>query len=113
MNVKGAFYTEKVYKIRYNLNLLTSMSEEDGTIMDAVASSEELPIFETEMIMDMIDYKWRTYARRQHLIGGFFHLCYIFLLLEYIRRTFLEEQAVEADNFVPMHAVKKYDVKHD
>ena len=38
--------------------------EEDGeSIIDAVSNSDELEIFETDMIRDMIDYKWKTYAR--------------------------------------------------
>jgi hypothetical protein len=57
----------------------------------------------------MIDYKWTTYAKRQHLIGGFVHLVYVLVLIQYISHTFLDLQAVEADHFVPMHAVKKDD----
>ena len=86
----GAHHAEKVYKIKYQLNLLTSMSEEDGSLMDAVASSNELAIFETDMIRDMIDYKWRTYAKRQHLFGGFVHLVYVVVLGFYIKLTFLD-----------------------
>jgi hypothetical protein len=85
-----------VYKIKYQLNLITSMSEEDGTLMNAVADSEELGIFKTDMIMDMIDYKWKTYARNQHLFGGFIHLCYVIVLILYINRTFLAMDAIEA-----------------
>lgn len=86
----GAHHAEKVYKIKYQLNILTSVSEEDGPLMDAVANSDELAIFETDMVRDMIDYKWRTYARRQHLCGGFVHLVYVLVLIAYISRTFLE-----------------------
>jgi hypothetical protein len=38
--------------------LLTSVSEEDGDLMSAIADSNELSIFETDLIRDMIDYKW-------------------------------------------------------
>lgn len=38
--------------------MLTSLSNEDGTIMEAIANSEELEIFETEAVKDLIDYKW-------------------------------------------------------
>lgn len=53
-----------MYKIKYQLNLITSVSEEDGPLMNAVANSDELGIFKTDMIMDMIDYKWNTFAKR-------------------------------------------------
>jgi hypothetical protein len=61
---KGSHHAEKVYKIQYQLNLITSMSEEDGTLIEAVAGSEELGIFKTDMIKDMIDYKWNTFAKK-------------------------------------------------
>lgn len=48
----------KKLMIVYNLNMLTSLSNEDGTIMEAIANSEELEIFETEAVKDLIDYKW-------------------------------------------------------
>lgn len=66
------------------------MSEEDGTLMDAVANSDELGIFKTDLIKDMIDYKWNTFARRQHLFGGFVHLCYVIVLIMYVNHTFLD-----------------------
>jgi len=91
---------DKVYKIKYQLNLITSMSEEDGTLMNAVANSEELPIFKTDLIMDMIDYKWETFARRQHLIGLFVHLIYIIVLILYINRTFLYMDFINASDIM-------------
>lgn len=66
------------------------MSEEDGTIMDAIANSDELSIYETDLVKDLIDFKWLTYARRQHLIGGFVHLIYVLVQIVYISHTFLE-----------------------
>lgn len=48
--------------IVYNINLLTSLSDEDGTIMEAIANSDELEIFTTEAVQDLIDYKWQAYA---------------------------------------------------
>lgn len=67
------------------------MVEGDGedSIIDAVSNSDELAIFETDSIRDMVDYKWKTYARKQHLFGGFIHLIYIFTLIAYIWQTFL------------------------
>jgi hypothetical protein len=58
MEEKGQKSTAKVFKIQYQCNLLTSVSEEDGDLMSAIADSNELSIFETDLIRDMIDYKW-------------------------------------------------------
>lgn len=35
---------------------------EDGRIMDAVAASDELPIFETDLVKELIQYKWDNFA---------------------------------------------------
>jgi len=63
---------------------------EDGTIMNAVANSDELRIFETDMIKEMIDYKWTSFARNIHYLGAFMHLLYIITLILYVNHTFLE-----------------------
>ena len=44
-------------KIKYKINSLT---EDD--IITGIANSEELKIFETETVKDMIDYKWEKFA---------------------------------------------------
>lgn len=80
----------KVYKIKYSLNILPSMNdacEED--LMEAIIRSEELKIFESEGVIDMVDYKWDAFAFRRHLIGTFFHLIYLVCLIAYIDHTFL------------------------
>lgn len=49
----------KVYKIKYSLNILPSMndySEED--LMEAIIRSDEMKIFTSEGVIDMVDYKW-------------------------------------------------------
>ena len=81
------------------------MSQEDGSLMDAVSNSDELGIFITDSVRDMIDYKWKTFAKRQHLFGGFMHLTYIIVLSFYISHTFLDEQPVTASSVVPIHNV--------
>jgi len=81
--------------------------------MDAVSNSEELEIFETDTIRDMIDYKWETFAKRQHLFGGFVHLCYLIVLILYINHTFLVLAPVVGEDIVPTHIIikDKVDVK--
>lgn len=89
------------------------MSQEDGSLMDAVANSDELSIFETDTVRDMIDYKWYRFAKKQHLFGGFVHLVYIVVLILYINHTFLELQPVTGTDIVPTHNVvqDRVDVK--
>jgi hypothetical protein len=40
------------------------MIEEDGSLIEAIANSEEKEIYETKVIQDVIDYKWETFGRK-------------------------------------------------
>ena len=50
-----------VYKVKYTLNLLPSVQKADQ-IMDIIGVSENIDLFETEVIKGMIEYKWNTFA---------------------------------------------------
>lgn len=79
----------KVFKIKYKANILPMVCEDNGRLTNAIAESEELAIFQTELVKDLIDYKWQVFALRQHTIGLVFHLTYVLALLYYINITFL------------------------
>jgi hypothetical protein len=52
-NVEGT-----VYKIKYTLNLLPSMLEQDGRLIPALAASEELDIFNCSAVKELLQFKW-------------------------------------------------------
>ena len=60
--------------------------------MQAISESDELEIFETDMVVDLIDYKWECYARNRHIFGFMIHLCYIFSMFYYIRIVYTERK---------------------
>lgn len=60
--------------------MLCSMSEEDGKLIDAIANSEEMEIFVTDLVQDLIDFKWTRFAKKVHLRGFYFHIAYIICL---------------------------------
>lgn len=47
-----------MFKIKYQLNILPSVSEDMGQLMGAIQDSDELAIFDTDLVKDLIDYKW-------------------------------------------------------
>jgi hypothetical protein len=65
------------------------VSEDNGVLMHAIANSDELSIFKTELVKDVLDYKWNTFAGRTHIIGLMFHITYVVSLLWYINEIFL------------------------
>jgi len=50
------------------------MSQEDGKLIDALASSEENDIYETKLIKDLIDFRWNKFAMRIHKFGFYIHV---------------------------------------
>jgi len=61
-------------KINYTLNLLCSMSEEDAKLIDAICDSNELELFETKLLRDLIDWRWNAFAMKIHKVGFYIHL---------------------------------------
>ena len=45
--------------------------------MGAIQDSDELEIFETELVKDLIDYKWETFAKKQHMFAACIHITYV------------------------------------
>jgi hypothetical protein len=59
--------------------------------MEAIAMSNELEIFRTACVKDLIEFKWNEFARAVHMSGFYFHFGYIFMLAIYINSTYLAE----------------------
>lgn len=55
----GQIVSGREYKIEYQLNQLSSMSTEDGDIIKAIAESDEVELFLTDAVVDLIDYRWK------------------------------------------------------
>jgi len=84
-----------VYKIKYTLNVLPSMLEEDGRIIAALAHSEELDIFNCPAVKELIQFMWQSYARAKQSLGAMIHMCYIFTLIAYIQTVYLSAENSE------------------
>ena len=83
---------DKRYKIEYHLNILPNITEDfekGDSLMDALEDSEELDIFVTDIVRDIIDYKWSSYAFKIHMLAAIVHACYLFVLMYYINQTYL------------------------
>ena len=70
--------------------MLTDISEEDGLLIKAIANSEDLDIFTTEVVQDVINYKWDRFASNIHWFGWIIHIIYIICLQIYIATTYLK-----------------------
>lgn len=100
----------KIFKIKYQLNLLpvigqhaTTIDEdansynygkpifenEGVSILDLCSSSEEINIFLSDCLQELIEFKWDAFARKFHLVGLFMHLLYMLILVLYVQRVYI------------------------
>lgn len=99
------FDMTKVYKIKYQVNLLPSIGEyivqaEDGaqsqvnegmSIMSLCKDTEELEIFSTASVQQLIEFKWETSAKLHHVISCIMHFFYILTLVIYINLIYIHD----------------------
>lgn len=100
--------SKRMFKIKYEALMVTSMSEltEDGRLMEALAKSEELELFNTELAQEIIMFKWNQFAGGIHYLGAILHFVYAIALLTYIKWTFIWLQPVEADGMIAANVMK-------
>jgi hypothetical protein len=79
---------DKVFKIKYKLNILASFGN-NMDLMDACGSTTELEIFETKTLRDLLDFKWDTYASRVHMIMFSFHCCYLVVFSMFVNEFYV------------------------
>mgnify|MGYP001005537399 CR=1 FL=1 len=52
--------------------------------MRIISQSDELEIFNTLALRDLIDFKWNQFGMRHHLVGCMMHMCQIGILIFYV-----------------------------
>lgn len=92
----------KVYKIKYSINLLPQAGfyinndgehfNEEVSLMALAADSEEIEIFQTASLINLINFKWLSYGKRHHMVGCMMHLFYTFVFIVYVFQVQLYEQ---------------------
>ena len=96
-------------KINFEINMLPNVEPFEGdTIMEALANCDELEVFQIHVVMDMIDYKFQTFAYSIHRVGFFIHTIYIMMLMFYINKTFLQELDLNPDGSIANHPPPTY-----
>ena len=108
----AAIDTSKVYKIKYSVNILPGIGEHivdqdpsnggektayntDVNFMGLLNESEELEIYDTTTIQELIEFKWERYARTHHVVGCFMHILYICTLVVYINIVYINNAGTE------------------
>ena len=100
-----------MFKITYLLNTIPQIGEymihdketdkfeffnKDKSLMDMCQESDELELFNSLAIQDVIDFKWTEFAYKIHLVGCFFHFFYMTILIIYINAIYVIVDAANA-----------------
>jgi len=99
-----------VYKIKYSINTLTQLGEyvhyvdgkkvlanEGISLLQLCAEADELELFETDELDELITFKWDAFAKNFMLIGCFFHFCYLTIMIIYVNAIYINNDKANAN----------------
>ena len=66
------------------------VKNEDVNLMTLCEETEEMGIFDTPAIGDIIEYRWDYYAMSFHLKGLFMNVFYIISFILYVKEGYIE-----------------------
>ena len=111
-SVKQGIETDKIYKIKYTINLLPTlgshvvMSKDDGeknfvnddySFLKECAEGDELEMFESQSIQDMIEFKWSQFGQSHHLMFCIMHFLQLGILMFYIVFVYYNNKLAHED----------------
>ena len=62
----------------------------DISIMNMICDSSELDLFNCDVVQDLINFKWQRFGKKWHMIGCFFNVFFIFILMIYINIVYIK-----------------------
>ena len=68
--------------------------------MDIISGSDEIELFDSKLIIDVITFKWECYGRDHHVFGSMMHFLYVLLFILYVNFVYLYN-----DNSDDMHII--------
>ena len=83
------FVEKKIFKIKYNLSIIPSVSEKRVSLMDVLEDTSDLQIFDALAVEDLLEFKWNKYAKYVHFFGFGCHIIYMFFFSLYVNILFV------------------------
>jgi hypothetical protein len=94
--------SDKFYKIKYTINLLTIVGQHmdikgdektlrntEISFFDTCTSSDELDMFKSEALQDVIEFKWNEFGFNFHLVGSTIHMVQLCILIFYVNYVYI------------------------
>ena len=73
------------------------MANECVSLLQLCAEADELELFETDELDELITFKWESFARSFMLIGCFFHFCYLTIMIIYVNAIYINNDKANAN----------------
>jgi hypothetical protein len=67
-----------------------SFKNEGIFLMEEFAESEELEVFTSKSLIDLLEFKWTEFGKQFHMVGCCMHFMYMSLLFVYINQVYIE-----------------------
>lgn len=102
-----------MYKVKYQINMLSMLEKyavllEDGTFeyqnpninfMKMIINSDELEIFESSNVENLIQYKWNKFAQKLHFTGFLFHFFYLTVMTIFVKQIYVDNDLDNKHNY--------------
>ena len=59
-----------------------------ASLMELLSSTDDLDIFDTKVVNDLVHFNWDNFARHVHFFGAFIHLIYVMAFFMYVHVVF-------------------------
>jgi hypothetical protein len=62
----------------------------EQSLMQLCSETEELDVFKTGTMQEVIDYKWKKYGKSWHLAGCLMHIIYILCISQFVNKIYIQ-----------------------
>jgi hypothetical protein len=72
----------------------------DGNLMDLFGETNQIEVFQTKVVQDLIQFKWFSYGKMVHQIAALVHMTYVMTFLFYLDKMYLKR--IEGIHLLPI-----------
>lgn len=107
----------KIFKITYSINILPGIGEcvidsdpktgepkqilnEEVNMMGLLKDSDELEMFDSKSIIELIEFKWTAYCFEHHAIGCILHMFYLAILIIYVNIIYIKNTGTDSEKAI-------------
>ena len=87
----GSYFWKEDALVKEEVKENHKMKNINSELMNQFANSEEMEIYATKSLNQLIDYKWDSHAQSHHIYNFLTHLLYMFLFILYVITIYMKD----------------------